>query len=149
MFKNTIQILDDEGNEIARYSNAQTIANRNLLLNLYNGTNPTALALRLTVGYNDGTGQTQSITSANNTTTQPTGSSVTPWNYLRSPSKYASSGFVSQTGQITLRGSIYFPESVTIQSISVDTETSVYFTKAVSESVVGGKNLNILYTIEI
>ena len=148
MFKNVIQILDDDGREIARYSNAQTIANRNLLLNLYNGTNPTALALSITVGYDDGDAQTQSITSANDTTTQPTGSSVAPWNYLRTPNKYASSGFDTQTGGIILRGSIYFPESVTIQDIFI-LGADTLFRKSVSESVVGGKNLNILYTIEI
>lgn len=145
--KNTIRLVDDNGKVLAEYGNSQTIANRNMLLNFYNGTNPSDFDFVLRVTHESGS---TLITSFDDDTNQPTGSNIVAWNYERTATKYPSTQSLGNTsGGIRIRGSIYFPNTETIERIAVEQGTVSFFRKDITESVVGGKNLNIIYDIDI
>ena len=155
-FNNTVEIFDDvTGERIYYKKNAQTIANRNMLVNLYGGTNPTsALNLSLLVEYSVGAGSptTTAITSADDSTTPPTGSSVTPWGYTKQTRIIQSAGLDSTTGAVIIRGRLYFPDGADISGVFIQDDANssvILFSSSDSGNVPAGRSVRINYTIGI
>lgn len=113
-FNNLVTVdLGNDDEIVWQKQNAQTLVNRNLLIDLYNGTNPSiavdaALTIRYTTVANPG-GLTINVSSANNTTTEPTGSTDTAWGYEKTLLLYDGAELgVPSRGTLIVRGRVYF-----------------------------------------
>lgn len=150
---NNLVTIEVEGTEIYRTKNAQSLDNRNLLIDLYDGTNPSdTLDLALRVFYIVGAAsfQTIDVTSSDVSTTEPTGPNVEAWGYERTLSEYDDQE-LTRGGALNFRGRVYFPEEAEIIRVDlVDNESGlVLFNSEENGTVPTGRSGLITYRLSI
>ena len=156
-FQNLVTVELEDGTVLSRKFNAQTLDNRNMLIDLYDGTNPTsAINLSLNVFYINadtvGSPNSLAITSSDDETTEPTGSSVEAWGYEKTLRLFSGSDIGDpDRGGLIVRGRIYFPiESSLIRIDMLDSGNSItLFNSEQDELIPAGRSARITYRIGV
>jgi len=156
-FNNRVSIeLVGNGSKLSENHNEQTLGNRNILIDLYDGTNPSdPLDLALIVYYIDadtaGAFDTENITSDDDSTTEPSGSTVEAWGYEKTLVEFSSGDIGVRGGALTIRGRMYFPKEANIIRIDCfDVETgTVLFNSEQNGTVPTGRSALITYRITL